>query len=153
MTAGFGRQWLGLVLGLRIISGGPLGMDRLQSCGIHLASRCQCCVDPQVESIEHVFLWSESAKSVWAYVPNWFHITAPRAHTVAHTIGFWRRLFPRSVPKHISFLIPCLAFWFIWIERNSRKHRGVPFLLAGTTSPSSSGFGWEAPSGAFYACC
>ncbi|KAH6807932.1 hypothetical protein C2S51_029040 [Perilla frutescens var. frutescens] len=103
---------------------------RLQSHRIHLASRCQCCVVPPVESIEHVFLWFESAKSVWAYVANWFHITAPHTHTVAHTFRFWRGLFPRSAPKHISFLIPCLAFWFIWTERNSRKHRGVPFLVS-----------------------
>ncbi|KAH6761054.1 hypothetical protein C2S51_018003 [Perilla frutescens var. frutescens] len=68
MRAEFGREWLGLVLRLRTISGGPLGTAR--------------------------------------------------------------GLFPRSAPKHISFLIPCLAFWFIWMERNSRKHRGVPFLVS-----------------------
>ncbi|KAH6767718.1 hypothetical protein C2S52_018701 [Perilla frutescens var. hirtella] len=103
---------------------------RLQSRPIHLASRCQCCVDPHVESIEDVFLWSESAKSVWAYVANWFYITAPRAYTVAHAFGFWRGLFPWSVPKHIRFLISCLAFWFIWTEMNSRKHRDIPFLVS-----------------------
>ncbi|KAH6762745.1 hypothetical protein C2S52_020178 [Perilla frutescens var. hirtella] len=46
---------------------------RLQSRRIHLASCCQCCVDPQIESIEHVFLWSESAKSVWAYIVRHHH--------------------------------------------------------------------------------
>ncbi|KAH6783304.1 hypothetical protein C2S52_008263 [Perilla frutescens var. hirtella] len=68
MRAEFGREWLGLVLKLRTISGGPLGTAR--------------------------------------------------------------GLFPQSAPKHISFLIPCLAFWFIWTERNSRKYRGVPFLVS-----------------------
>ncbi|KAH6783460.1 hypothetical protein C2S52_008419 [Perilla frutescens var. hirtella] len=66
----------------------------LQSRYTHLASRCHCCDDPHVESLKHVFLWSESAKSVWAYVASWFHTFAPHVQTVTHALWFWRGLYP-----------------------------------------------------------
>ncbi|KAH6778039.1 hypothetical protein C2S51_009351 [Perilla frutescens var. frutescens] len=58
----------------------------LQSRRTHLASRCHCCDDPHVESLEHVFFLSESARSVWAYVVSWFHTSAPHAHTVTQAL-------------------------------------------------------------------
>ncbi|XP_042038361.1 uncharacterized protein LOC121784262 [Salvia splendens] len=76
----------------------------VQSHGISLASKCLCCVSSSsVESLQHLFVSIQSARSVRDYFDGW----APTLH--------------------ISFIIPCLVYWFIWTERNSCKHRGISF--------------------------
>lgn len=90
-----------------------------------LSNMCFCGL-----SLQHVFLWSEPSKSVWAYSANWFHSVVPFADTIAHTLGFWRQRHTRTNPRHISFLIHCLIVWFIWSERNCKKHRDIHFRSA-----------------------
>ncbi|XP_042067142.1 uncharacterized protein LOC121810441 [Salvia splendens] len=55
--------------------------EKLQRRGIELASRCQCCRSPWVESLSHVFLSSQSAIYAWEYFNAWF----PSSHTPIHT--------------------------------------------------------------------
>ncbi|XP_042065470.1 uncharacterized protein LOC121808982 [Salvia splendens] len=106
--------------------------EKLQRRGIELASRCQCCRSPSVESLSHVFFFlSQSAVSAWEYFDAWF----PSSHTPIHTstdielrLGHWlRSSFQRAPAMHISFLVLCLIAWFLWTERNGYKHGGRPF--------------------------
>lgn len=47
---------------------GKLPLDfNLQQIGIQLASKCECCVDSKVESIDHLFVQSETAQKMWQY--------------------------------------------------------------------------------------
>ncbi|KAL9688368.1 hypothetical protein QQ045_032789 [Rhodiola kirilowii] len=39
--------------------------DRVQSCGIHIVSKCRCCPFPARESSAHLFVHSHSADEVW----------------------------------------------------------------------------------------
>ncbi|XP_042031078.1 uncharacterized protein LOC121777785 [Salvia splendens] len=105
--------------------------EKLQRRGIELASRCQCCRSPSVESLSHVIFSSQSAVSAWEYFDAWF----PSSHTLIHTstdfalrLGHWRRSsFQRAPVMHISFLVPSLIAWFLWTERNDCKYGGRPF--------------------------
>lgn len=50
----------------RACLGGILVDQCIQRKGIHMASRCNCCSNPSVETIDHVLVISEVAKKVWA---------------------------------------------------------------------------------------
>lgn len=84
-TPGVTRRWASLIshtsLPLKIsiflwkLFRHALPVDtRIQSRGINMASRCQCCEDTQEESIPHLFLRSQLAIDVWAYFGKIFRL-------------------------------------------------------------------------------
>lgn len=109
---------------------------KLQARGCSLASKCQCCSSryvttdlsvSNIESFEHLFLGSNQAKRIWQHFSHIFGFSVPLTSCVRIMFQFWKLSTPFSFKFHITVLIPCLIFWFIWCARNDSKHRGIVF--------------------------
>ncbi|KAH6800703.1 hypothetical protein C2S52_001167 [Perilla frutescens var. hirtella] len=122
MTAGFGREWLGLVLRLRTISSGSLGtisgeswsVERLHALHDHYALPVDL-----FDSVSRTpMLWGEKDSMRW-------NLTSTGEFSLTSA---WDQVIVPSYSSSVSL--------------------SVLYRSAGTTSPSSSSFGWEAPSAA-----
>ncbi|KAG6383170.1 hypothetical protein SASPL_157086 [Salvia splendens] len=87
----------------------------------------RCCRAPAIETREHLFIHGEVAAQVGEKIADWFPTLSRR--NVSHNdlekhIKFWHRWLCRTPKPHVSSVIPCLALWTIWSERNGRIHRG-----------------------------
>lgn len=88
--------------------------------GFQLASKCGCCVNPQLEIIIRVFVNSDVAEQVWNYFKDIFKIHS-MGNLLSHKINIWWLQKVRSpCYKAILSLIPNAICW--GINRNNGKY-------------------------------
>ncbi|XP_012850055.1 PREDICTED: uncharacterized protein LOC105969825 [Erythranthe guttata] len=115
---------------------------KLQSRGTSLASRCYCCPDPSipvsslvsqsvespsVESIDHIFVESPTAKRVWHHFFYLFGYTPAHTTHIPQILLYWQHFTSHTLTHHthITTIVPCLILWYLWIARNDSKHKDI----------------------------
>ncbi|KAF5191157.1 Ribonuclease h domain, partial [Thalictrum thalictroides] len=95
----------------------------IKSCNVPLASRCQCCSLPSIETNHHLFLYSELAKELWRHFNTVFDIKWPRFYNLSTIIGLWFRHGIKGSLEQLCFTItPLLILWEVWKERSARRY-------------------------------
>ncbi|KAJ6806640.1 uncharacterized protein M6B38_361025 [Iris pallida] len=91
---------------------------RLVSMGFHLASRCSCCANPDVESIDHLFVLGETAARVWYYFAHILRLPVSPTN-VDELAQVWLHNISLSSPSGICRnIIFGNTLWEIWKQRN-----------------------------------
>ncbi|XP_071940011.1 uncharacterized protein [Coffea arabica] len=103
---------------IRMLSGRLPVMESLQRRGVCGPSRCSCCVNPAVESVDHVFCAGDVPRWVW----NSFQVEAGdfvHVSTVKHAvIQWWMRPAKNKLMKLLYQILPSLICWHLWKARN-----------------------------------
>ncbi|KAJ6802965.1 uncharacterized protein M6B38_366310 [Iris pallida] len=91
---------------------------RLVSMGFQLASRCSCCANPELESIDHLFVRSETATKVWKHFAQ--TCLLPESPTNVDDLAqVWLHNISLSSPSGICRnIIFGNTLWEIWKQRN-----------------------------------
>lgn len=112
---------------------GKLPFDlNLQHKGIHLASKCICCSNPSVESLNHVFVGSDFAQKVWKHFEFKMGIIS-RASLLCQKINeWWIARIHSPCHKFVLSLIPLGVCWELWCLRNFGRFDGRSMDVKGT---------------------
>lgn len=94
----------------------------LQSRGIVLASKCQCC--QSLEAINHVLLYNEEVIKVWEWFSAIFQVTLSPHISVEGRFKSWLYSSDCVGKSHIRILLPMLISWYSWLARNDARHNG-----------------------------
>lgn len=92
----------------------------MQSFGISLVSKCQCC--KQIETLEHVLLFNKEAEKVWVLFSNLFVVPCSNTHTLFSRFCAWWNSSYKVKKVHIRVIISVLIAWFLWKARNASKY-------------------------------
>ncbi|KAI0498937.1 hypothetical protein KFK09_019835 [Dendrobium nobile] len=99
---------------------GYLPVDsRLWEKGLYLVSKCQCCAN--IESNQHIFVTSLTARHVWNHFGNLANLVLSYNGNLQDILNTW---FIKG-KGHILNLIPILIIWYLWKARNEFKHEGI----------------------------
>lgn len=91
---------------------------RLLSMGFKMASKCSCCENPEAETIDHLFVCSETASRIWRYFADIFKLPGPMT-TVDQVAQVWLNNISLSSPFGICRnIIFGHILWEIWKQRN-----------------------------------
>ncbi|XP_075088118.1 uncharacterized protein LOC107829005 [Nicotiana tabacum] len=95
--------------------------DFLKRVGYCMPSKCWCCVQPDEESLQHLFFRLETAKTTWKYFLLRADIaveglTLHQAITKCWTANVCLRL------KPVIQALPSCVVWELWKRRNSMKY-------------------------------
>ncbi|XP_070008763.1 uncharacterized protein [Nicotiana sylvestris] len=98
--------------------------DFMKRVGYCMPSKCWCCVQPDEESLQHLFFRSETAKTTWKYFLSRAGIaveglTLHQAITKCWTANVCLRL------KPVMQALPSCVVWELWKRRNSMKYGDV----------------------------
>lgn len=95
--------------------------DSIRRMGYSMPSKCCCCLNPDEESIPHVFFNSYAARKVWGYFFSNAGLTL-QGLNLQQTIVKCRtmKVIPRLKP--IFHALPSIITWELWKRRNSNKH-------------------------------
>ncbi|XP_075092253.1 uncharacterized protein LOC142172518 [Nicotiana tabacum] len=98
--------------------------DFLKKVGYCMPSKCWCCVQPDEESLQHLFFRSETAKTTWKYFLSRAGIaveglTLHQAITKCWTANVCLRL------KPVMQAFPSCVVWELWKRRNNMKYDGA----------------------------
>ncbi|XP_075097807.1 uncharacterized protein LOC142175134 [Nicotiana tabacum] len=95
--------------------------DFLKRVGYCMPSKCWCCLQPDEESLQHLFFRSETARTTWKYFLSRAGIaveglTLHQAITKCWTANVCLRL------KPIMQALPSCVVWELWKRRDSMKY-------------------------------
>ncbi|GAV86744.1 hypothetical protein CFOL_v3_30170 [Cephalotus follicularis] len=94
-------------------------MDKnIQQRGISLASKCSCCSNPNIESLEHLLFQGEVGTNIWGYFNKALNLSA--CWDMPSLLAKWLRKI--NLSKHFGIVttsIEALTLWNIWLSRNS----------------------------------
>lgn len=93
----------------------------LQSRGIILASKCQCC--QARETINRAILYNTEVNKVWSWYSSLFQVPLYQHSSVMERFKSWVNSSDDIGVNHIRILIPILIDWFSWLARNDAKHK------------------------------
>ena len=85
---------------------------KLQWRKVQPVSKCRCCIQPKIESREHLFIRGEAAKKIWMYYAEWFtdYLLFPGAGSdIEYRIGFCHHLTSQRTCKHHHSVPDCVA--------------------------------------------
>lgn len=85
--------------------------------------RCGCCTEPQVESIQHLFLQGEVAEMVWNLFCNAVSIVEHRLNLV-QSVRLWRKGNGDHKFMTVFYVVLLFMFQFLWKRRNTILHNG-----------------------------
>lgn len=92
--------------------------SRLLSMGFKLASRCTCCENPDVETIDHLFVSGELAYRTWCHFSHIFHLSTSST-SIEQLAQVWLNNISLSSPSGICRnIIFGNVLWEIWKQRN-----------------------------------
>ncbi|XP_060190382.1 uncharacterized protein LOC132619513 [Lycium barbarum] len=94
------------------------------SIGIPLVSKCCCCHNAQMETINHLFLCGELATKVWRYCNMGAGLNM-NCVQVKHAIRNWWEAKCHFKMKTIYKAVPAFIVWQIWKWRNNKLHGGT----------------------------
>ncbi|KAL9680938.1 hypothetical protein QQ045_012719 [Rhodiola kirilowii] len=99
--------------------------DRVQSCGIHIVSKCRCCPFLARESSDHLFVHSHSADEVWKLVKRIFNGQVPR--TMHKLWSYWFGGPIKTIIDALRLTWACYGLWEIWKKRNHLLHETTTY--------------------------
>lgn len=88
--------------------------DMISKLGTNIASRCFCCSVSQVESMQHVFVESETAKHIWRNIGSPLGIIHPNAPITAIFKNWWDAKTKNKIHGLVQQAAPTLICWEIW---------------------------------------
>ncbi|KAF5197613.1 Ribonuclease h domain [Thalictrum thalictroides] len=87
-----------------------------------MASRCSCCTDLGIESIQHLFIQGDLAAVVWKHFMMITRQSWPRFRTTSSVLNLWFSMGKvGSLERFIYTLIPVSILWELWRERCRRR--------------------------------
>ncbi|XP_071933873.1 uncharacterized protein [Coffea arabica] len=115
---------------MRLLLGKLLLTDVLRRVGVQLVSKCLCCQEGAIETLEHVFAEGQVAKDVWRYFGRIYRVTQLGSSLRAWLTAWW--LFsPRQAVRQFLFLIlPSFICWHTWKARNIAYYEGRQMSVA-----------------------
>ncbi|XP_075078442.1 uncharacterized protein LOC142164361 [Nicotiana tabacum] len=91
--------------------------DYFMKLGYVVTSRCWCCLNPDEETLPHVFFRSQVAQSVWYYFLSNAGLSMEGLSLQQTIIKCWTaHVIPRLKP--IFHALPSIIFWELWKRRN-----------------------------------
>ncbi|XP_075091556.1 uncharacterized protein LOC142171756 [Nicotiana tabacum] len=95
--------------------------DIWRRAGQFVVSKCLCCLPPQEETFQHIFLTSDVASRVWKVFlqPTGLVINLVQVHQVIR--AWWSEKCYAKL-KPLFQVVPVIITWEIWKRRNSMKH-------------------------------
>ena len=104
--------------------------DVLRRVGVQLVSKCLCCQEGAIESLEHVFAEGQVAKDVWRYFGRIYRVTQLGSSLRAWLTAWW--LFsPRQAVRQFLFsILPSFICWHTWKARNIAYYEGRQMSVA-----------------------
>ncbi|XP_027120509.2 uncharacterized protein [Coffea arabica] len=98
--------------------------------GVHLASKCLCCLEGAEETLDHVFSEGDIAREVWEFFGRIGGVSR-RGIYVRSWLAAWWMSHPRAEEGRFLFgIIPSFICWHIWKGRNRAIFEGVPMSHA-----------------------
>ena len=97
--------------------GKALTLDQLQKRGWALANGCYLCQRHE-ESIDHVLLHCEKARTLWALLFSMFGVQWVLPATVKEMLLGWNGTFVGKKRKGVWRASPLCLFWTVWKARN-----------------------------------
>lgn len=94
--------------------------------GINLASMCVCCSVPKEESLRHLFLESDLAKSIWEFFGSVFGIQHQSSHSLIVSLTWWFHAYWGSTHFLTLGRMTAMAIcWQIWSFHNNKIYGGM----------------------------
>ncbi|MQL90499.1 hypothetical protein Taro_023090 [Colocasia esculenta] len=96
--------------------------DRIAECGVLLPSRCSCCRSPQVEDLNHLFVFSDLTKDLWQWISPFLQAGLDTNMNIS--IRLWDIITSCSIANphcFISIYSTMLIIWEIWKIRCKMK--------------------------------
>nr|XP_027090223.1 uncharacterized protein LOC113711258 [Coffea arabica] len=98
--------------------------DALRRVGVQLASKCLCCQEGAIETLEHVFVEGQVAKGVWSYFGRICGVTQLGSSLWPWLTAWWP-FSPRHMVRRFLFsVLPSFICWHIWKARNVAYYEG-----------------------------
>ncbi|XP_071900959.1 uncharacterized protein [Coffea arabica] len=95
-----------------------------------LQSKCLCCPNGAIETMEHVFSEGQCATAVWNYFASMCGLTQVGSSLRARVVAWWLSP-PRAEKRQLLFTImPSFICWHIWRARNKAVFEGTRMQLA-----------------------
>lgn len=86
-----------------------------------VTSRCWHCINPQNETLAHVFFHSPAAQKTWLYFFNHASLLLEELNLQQAIIRSWTNKFiPRLKP--VFQALPVIIVWELWKRRNNYKY-------------------------------
>ncbi|WMV60306.1 hypothetical protein MTR67_053691 [Solanum verrucosum] len=102
--------------------------DRVRRWGIAGPSRCWCCVQPDQETLSHMFWRSDIANRTWSYFSSFAGINI-EGISLRESIMKWWGAQCRTDIKSYYRALPGFIIWELWRRRNKNKHEGKGISL------------------------
>lgn len=92
---------------------------KLRSMGFSLPSKCVCCVNPAVETLDHLFVAGEVASGIWQHFAGLFQLRT-QIQSINELIEVWfHNTSLNNVLGVTKNLILGFCLWEIWKQRNN----------------------------------
>ena len=95
----------------------PLDLT-IRKLGISGPSKCFCCVQANVECLDHVFCSGQVAVFVWNFFGSASGVLNLGGSVRAYIAGWWYSARRNGFLAFVHFIIPSLICWNIWKSRN-----------------------------------
>ncbi|GAV67199.1 zf-RVT domain-containing protein [Cephalotus follicularis] len=95
----------------------------IQQRGISLASKCTCCSNPNIESLEHLLFQGEVGTNTWGYFSKALNLST--CWDMPSLLANWFGKI--NLSTHFGMVttsIAALTLWNIWLSRNSALFAG-----------------------------
>ncbi|KAG7979916.1 hypothetical protein I3843_05G155000 [Carya illinoinensis] len=104
--------------------------DRVQRLNIPLVSKCQCCVIPDVESLNHVLCAGPEVQKVWRYFAEICNVRLPHIRNwKGMMLYWWQKAKKNTQVGWLRGVIPIMISWALWKSRCLSRIEGVPFSI------------------------
>lgn len=92
--------------------------DNIAKLGIPLVSKCNCCVSPKQETIDHVLCSGEFATKVWNYFASILGVHLPQTRSWQGILNVWWLLASTSTHAGVCRgIMPIIITWALWRAR------------------------------------
>nr|XP_027086600.1 uncharacterized protein LOC113708336 [Coffea arabica] len=85
---------------------------------VHGPSKRFCCLDPNSESLKHIFSEGDLAQFLWAFFGNAVGVVYRGTGVWSRLVGWWSLPTLHSRMKMIHTVLPSIIYWHVWLARN-----------------------------------
>ncbi|XP_071924773.1 uncharacterized protein [Coffea arabica] len=91
---------------------------------VHGHSKCFCCIDSEVESLEHIFSDGDLARFIWAFFGEAVGVVYRGSGVRAWLAGWWFLPARQSRVESLYTVLPRIICWHIWLARKLALFEG-----------------------------